>query len=203
MASPKNKREEAVASAPAWHPNFRNYEQLPDLKVVRTAFFINGLAVLAAVGALLYFVYQEFQLSTLREEIENRVTSVERDRRASGQAVATFRQFQAAERQIKEVTDLMVRRHDLSDLLLHLGATLPEQIALTAFDLRPNRIALTATVRGAPELASGYASQYVSQLAEDPDIGPLFSTVTMSGLARDPASGRITIEITLTYAPAS
>jgi Tfp pilus assembly protein PilN len=150
MASPKNKREEAVASAPAWHPNFRNYEQLPDLKVVRTAFFINGLAVLAAVGALLYFVYQEFQLSTLREEIENRVTSVERDRRASGQAVATFRQFQAAERQIKEVTDLMVRRHDLSDLLLHLGATLPEQIALTAFDLRPNRIALTATVRGAP-----------------------------------------------------
>ena len=28
---------------PAWHPNFRNYEKLPDIKVVRTAFFVNGV----------------------------------------------------------------------------------------------------------------------------------------------------------------
>lgn len=201
MASPKTKSEDKAASAPAWHPNFRNYEQLPDLKAVRTTFFINGVAVLVALGALLYFVYQEFQVSTLRAQIAEWESQVERDRVASGQAVAAFRKFQAAEKQVKEATDLMVKRHDLSTFLLHLGETLPDEIAVTALDLRSTRIALTATVRGAPELASGLASQYVSQLAGDPVIGPLFSSVTMSGLARDAESGRITIEITLTYAP--
>jgi len=201
MAPPNTKSENKAASAFAWHPNFRNYQQLPDLKVVRTTFFINGVTVLVAVAALLYFVYQEFQISTLGAQIEAEASQVKRDQIASGQAIAAFRKFQAAEKQVKEATDLMVKRHDLSTFLLHLGETLPEEIALTALDLRPTRIALTATVRGAPELASGLASQYVNQLAEDPVIGPLFSSVTMSGLAREALSGRITIEITLTYAP--
>jgi Tfp pilus assembly protein PilN len=201
MALPKTKSEAKATGTPAWHPNFRNYEQLPDLKVVRTAFFINGLAVLVAVAALLYFVYQEFQITTLRAQIEDWDNQVQRDRVASGQAVAAFRKFQAAEKQVKEAADLMTKRHDLSVFLLHLGETLPDDIALVSLDRRPTRIALTATVRGAPELASGLASQYVAQLAEDAVIGSLFSSVTMSGLARDAESGRITIEITLTYAP--
>ena len=50
----KKKKPDAAASeapqVPAWHPNFRNYQQLPDIKVVRTAFFVNGAAVFVALG---------------------------------------------------------------------------------------------------------------------------------------------------------
>ena len=47
MLSLLKKKSEAAAAptVPAWHPNFRNYEKLPDLKVVRTAFFVNGAAI--------------------------------------------------------------------------------------------------------------------------------------------------------------
>ena len=47
----------AVSLVPAWHPNFRNFEKLPDIKVVRTAFFVNGAALFLAVALLIYFCF--------------------------------------------------------------------------------------------------------------------------------------------------
>ena len=47
----KKKSEASAAPAvPNWHPNFRNFEKLPDIKVVRTAFFVNGAAVSVALA---------------------------------------------------------------------------------------------------------------------------------------------------------
>ena len=43
----KKKSDAAAPAVPAWHPNFRDYEKLPDVKVVRTAFFINAAAIVA------------------------------------------------------------------------------------------------------------------------------------------------------------
>jgi hypothetical protein len=69
---PKRKNDAAAAAAamPAWHPNFRNFERLPDTKVVRTAFFINGIAAVIAAIALLWVCYQEYQLHDLNRQIE-------------------------------------------------------------------------------------------------------------------------------------
>ena len=44
------KSDAALNVVPAWHPNLRNVENLPDTKVVRTAFFVNGFAMLVAVS---------------------------------------------------------------------------------------------------------------------------------------------------------
>ena len=50
MLSLLKKKPDAAAAnlTPAWHPNFRNFERLPDTKVVRTTFFINGGAIAVA-----------------------------------------------------------------------------------------------------------------------------------------------------------
>ena len=45
----KKKTEASPASLlPSWHPNFRRFEALPDIKPVRTAFFVNGIAAFIA-----------------------------------------------------------------------------------------------------------------------------------------------------------
>ena len=46
----KKSDADAAPAVPAWHPNFRNYQKLPDIKVVRTAFFVNGIAILLVVA---------------------------------------------------------------------------------------------------------------------------------------------------------
>jgi hypothetical protein len=54
MAPPQTKKSDAALVVPAWHPNLRIVEQLPDTKVVRTAFFVNGAAMLVAIALALY-----------------------------------------------------------------------------------------------------------------------------------------------------
>jgi hypothetical protein len=56
------KKSDASAASPAWHPNLRIVEQLPDTKVVRTAFFVNGLAATIAIVLALYLGHQEWKL---------------------------------------------------------------------------------------------------------------------------------------------
>ena len=45
------KSDAEPAAAPLWHPNFRNYDRLPDTKAVRTALLVNLVAGAAAVVA--------------------------------------------------------------------------------------------------------------------------------------------------------
>ena len=195
----KKKREGGAPAALAWHPNFRNADRLPDLKVVRTTFFVNGAAIFVAVILLLLLVFQEYKILTLRGDIQDWETKIEEDRRGSAAAVTKFRSFQAIEKRIKEAENLAKPRMVVSEFLLNLGADLPENIAISSVEFRATGVALTGIVRGAPELASGYASQYVEQLTADAKIGPLFASVSMTGLNRDPNTGQITIAIALNF----
>lgn len=186
---------------PAWHPNFRNYARLPDTKVVRTAFFVNGAAVFLAIIALLFFVYREYTLNALNNQIESWNAQIETDRGPSNESVALFRQFQAEEKIITEVAAFTRTRLTLSDFLLHLGQTLPTNIAISAFEIRDTGITLRAVVRGAPDRASGQATAFVDQLKKDSVYGALFSDVTPTNVNRDPGTGRLLIELVLKFKP--
>ncbi|HRI81274.1 MAG TPA: hypothetical protein PLF88_02475 [Opitutaceae bacterium] len=198
----KKKTDAAAANRmPAWHPNFRNYEQLPDTKAVRTSFFINGGAITVALVLLVYFAVQELQLHSINAQVADWDAQIARDRPASNQAVTQFKQFQAEEAKIAEVTTFLSVRPVVSNLVLRVGQTLPANIALDAFDLRENTINLRATVRGSPDMASGYASQYVDQLRGDAILGPLLDDVALTNINRVPSTGRLAIEIVLKLKP--
>ena len=68
MLSLTKKSDEPVA-APLWHTNFRNFERLPDTKVVRTTFFVNTAAGAVAIALLMWLGYGEYRLHNLSEQI--------------------------------------------------------------------------------------------------------------------------------------
>ncbi len=200
MLSLLKKKTDATPAAnrlPAWHPNFRNYDQLPDIKAVRTSFFINGGAIMAALVLLVYFGIQELQLHSVNAQISDWGKQIDRDKAASTRAVAQFKQFQAEEAKINQVIAFQAGRPVLSDLVLQLGQTLPANIAIDSLDIRETNMNLRATVRGAPDLASGYASQYVDQLRADPALSLVVTEVTLTNLNRVPSTGRLAIELVL------
>ncbi len=197
--SKKNKEQAAQPLMPAWHPNFRNYDRLPDTKVVRTAFFINGFAVLVAVLLVLFFAYQEYQISGINSQIATWDEQIERDRQPSSQAVALFKKFQAEEKIINEVSDFSTPRLRVSDFVLHLARTLPADIAIRSFDYRDTGVTIRGLVRGAPDQATGHATAFVEQIRGDADFGGLFSSVELTGVNRDPVSGRLHIELSLKF----
>lgn len=196
----KRKSEKAAAPlVPAWHPNFRNFERLPDTKVVRTSFFLNGFAVIVTLALLLFFAYREYSALILRQQIAAWDAQIARDRTASAKAVADFRKFQAEEKKVKEVETFLTGKLVLSDFILNLGKTLPHRIALQSINFRDTGVVIKGIVRGAGDRASGEVSEYVAKLQKDPAIGGLFSEITQTSLARDPQSGRMTFDLVMKF----
>ena len=193
----KKKSDASAASlVPAWHPNFRNYEKLPDIKVVRTAFFVNGAAIFAALGLLLYFCFQEWQLHVINAQIATAEAQIRLNKPGSDQAVALYGKFKAEEAKFAEVDAFVKSKPIVSDLILHLGQTLPKNVALENLDLRETGLALRIVVRGAPEAAAGYASAYLEQLRTDKEFAR-FDEVTATSSSRNAATGRLSVEVML------
>ncbi len=193
----KKKSEASANSVPAWHPNFRNFEKLPDTKVVRTAFFINGAAIAVALVLLTYFGVHEMQLHTLNSQIAEWDAQIDRDKRNSDLAVSQFKKFQAEEARLQEVNKFLASRPVVSDLILQLGQTLPQNVALDVFELKDRQLVLRCTVRGSADQATGYATAYVDQVRADPKFVAMFESVDLTNLNRVVATGRLAIEIAL------
>lgn len=198
MLSLLKKKSDAASApqVPAWHPNFRNYELLPDIKVVRTAFFVNGAAIFIAIGLLLYFGFQEWQLHVIKVQIADWQRQIDRDKPGSDQAKALYTKFQAEAAKVEEVEAFIKSKPITSDLILHLGETLPPNIALDNFDLRETGLSLRLTVRGAPEKATGYASAYVEQLRSDKEL-KRFDDVKANSPSLNASTGRLAVELFL------
>lgn len=198
----KKKSEAAAApTSPSWHPNFRNFEKLPDIKVVRTAFFVNGFALTVALAAGIFVGVHEWQVHVLQGQVAESERRIAQDKPASDRAIAQYRKFQAEETRLQEVDGFVKSRPLVSELLLHLGATLPPNIALDSFDLRDNGLLLRLSVRGSPDVASGLTTAYRDQLAADSAMA-YFGEATISNLATNPNTGRLVVEILLPTKPA-
>ncbi|HWA86014.1 MAG TPA: hypothetical protein VG710_07325 [Opitutus sp.] len=182
---------------PAWHPNFRNFERLPDTKVVRTAFFVNGGGILTVIILLACFGYQEFQLRDLHGQIQDWQARIARDQHPSDAAIALFKKYQTEAARVNEIDAFVHSGAEVSPLLLQIAQTLPHNVALDLFDLGTSGLHIVGTVRGAPDLASGYASAYLDQLRADPVLNRIFDSIDLKKLDRDTTTGRLSVDIFL------
>jgi hypothetical protein len=185
------KRSEAdtAPALPAWHPNFRNYEKLPDVKVVRTAFFVNGVAVLVALSLATYLGLREWQLRMVNTQLAQMQSEIERNKPASDQAIALYKKFQAEEAKVTEVDTFIKSKPVVSALIIRLAQTLPKNIALDNFDLRDTGLTVRLSVRGDAAAASGYATAYLEQLRADKELAPFSEVSFTSTPTRNPITG--------------
>lgn len=198
----KKSNPSAGPTVPAWHPNFRDYDKLPDVKVVRTAFFLNGLAILVVLVLGIIVGSHEWQLRALNAQIAQAQKQIDHDKRPSDQAVAQFKQYQAEAAKVDEVDKFVSSRPLFSNILLHLAQTLPENVALDSVDLRPIGITLRMTVRGTPEAAAGYATAYLTQLRNDKGLTDFDRTkFEFTNQARSGTTGRLAVEFFLRLKP--
>ena len=195
MAPSLSKKSDASAASPAWHPNLRIVEQLPDTKVVRTAFFVNGLAAVIAILAALYLGHQEWKLHGVNKEIADWQSQIDQDKKQSQDFVALYGDFKLEEAKTSEVADFMTSKPIVSAIVLRLGEMTPKKIAFDGLDFKDTGVSIKATVKGAPDRASGDASAYEKQLRADKVLGPMFSDVNLLTMRRNTSSGRLVIEI--------
>jgi hypothetical protein len=194
----KKSNASAAPQVPAWHANFRNYEKLPDVKVVRTAFFINGAAIFAALALGTYFGIQEWKLRAVNLQLASWQQQVDRDKKTSEQAIALFKKFQTEEAKINEVDAFVTSKPSLAALVIRLAHTMPPNIAIDNLDLREAGMTLRISIKGTSAAASQSASSYLGQLAKDPEFAQVFDDVKFnSSPSRNPSTGRMAVELFL------
>lgn len=191
----KKSEASAPTEASAWHPNFRNFKALPDTKVIRTAFAVNGIFIVVAIAALAWCSYRVYQWRDLSAQIAEWQKQIDRDSGPSGRAIAQYKKFQAESARVDEVNAFVKSRPILSELLVHLGSTLPQYLALDRVDLSANSMNIRGTLRGAPDQASGRASTYLQQLKADAFFTQRFSEIGLASLNRDAVTGVLIVEI--------
>lgn len=206
MLSLKKKSDAQPVAVPRWHTNFRNFERLPDTKVVRTAFFINTAAVAVAAVMFLWVGYREYTNRSIREQIA----------RAEADIAASTKENAEATRLSKLFAE-QTKRFDVAGAFLQIpispleyagiiGETLPKEIQIDYLETRtipdgattPVVYQLRGRVAGSPDQASGVASQYVDILRAQPRLKQVFDVIDLKRIDRDVSGGFLAFEITLT-----
>ncbi len=199
MASLLKKKADTGPVVPPWHPDLRIVDRLPDTKVVRTAFFINGFAILIAVALALYLGRDEWELRAINIQIADTQKQIDRDNRPSQMAVALSNKFKVEEGKIRDLNEFVSSRPILSTIILRISETVPPKVALQTLDFGPSGLALKGIIRGAPDQASGDASAYLDQLRADKELLKEFDEMSLTGLSRNATSGRLTVDLFLRY----
>lgn len=189
------KSESSSSKTPSWHLDFRNTDGLPDVKPIRTSFFINALAGVVVAGITINFLNQELKLYTLGNEVQQIDAQIAADRPASVSAVKKFQEFRAEEKKLKEVATFADQKILPSEFLLRLGEILPDHIIVDTMDSRGGEFTIRGSVSGSPDEASGRASALVETLNTDEVFDPLFDNAALTSLARNVGTGLLAFEI--------
>jgi len=165
LSLPK-KSDAQPAVAPLWHPNFRNFERLPDTKVVRTTFFVNTAAIALAIGLILWLGYREFHIKSLGDQIADAQKQIDDNAKQNKEALRLSKIFDDEEKRLAEIEAFARTPMIPSEFVSLLGGSQPKEISIDTIDghlveaaSTPAYYQLKGVVAGTPDQASGAASR--------------------------------------------
>ena len=117
-----------------WRPDFRDRQSLPDIKTVRTTFFISAIAVTIAVMSVMHVGFQEYTIYSLGKKIEEGKAKIASRQDLHVKAIGMKNLFLAQEKRIDEINTLEERQLAASDLILDSGKSLSPGMSLLSIE---------------------------------------------------------------------
>ena len=197
------KSDAQQAVIPLWHPNFRNFDRLPDTKVVRTTFFVNTAAFAITLVLLLWLGYREYHIFDLGQQIAEAQKQIDDNARPNKEALRLTKIFNDEAKKLAEAKVFNHAAISPTEFVLLLGQNLPKEISIENLDARlvdqggGAMFQLKGLVAGTPDQASGAASKYVEMLKTQPRLGAVFDPITLTNLSRGGGGSFLTFDISL------
>lgn len=205
MLSLSKKSDAQPVAAPLWHTNFRNFERLPDTKVVRTTFFINTAAIAIAAGMLLWVGSRELTNRSVREQVAEAQRQIDTNKAQNAEAIRLSKVFAEEQKKLDEAAGFMKTPISALEFIDLVGQTMPKEFIIDYLETRmgdpKNTIfLLRGRVAGSPDTASGLASSYVDMLRANPRLGAVFDPITLNRIDRTNGN-YMTFDISLNLKP--
>jgi len=202
MLSLTKKSDDQPVAATHWHANFRNFERLPDTKVVRTTFFVNTAAIAITVGMLLWLASREMANHTIREQIAEAERQIAANSKQNAEALRLSKTFADEQKKLAEAAAFVKTPVALLEFTDRIAQTMPKEIVIDFMEARmsdpkKSNVVLRGRVAGTPDQASGIASAYVDQLKADANLAVVFDPITLVRIDRNPDGTAMTFEISL------
>lgn len=116
----------------AWHPDFRDAALLPDIKVVRSIFFINFATLILAVGLLGYWGFLELQIGSLKNAISLHQADISAHKKANDELLRQSSEFEKWAKIINEIQGFVGVPIKPSAFLSAIGAARPPTMTLSS-----------------------------------------------------------------------
>lgn len=180
-----------------WHQDFRDVESLPDIKVIRTQFFVNFIALIVPLCVAIIWILQEVNLGALREEIakmEDEKTSM---KGSNEELVALSRDFMKESAKIESLDDYYYNLFPVSDYLLTLSERVPEDMVVSSLALKKaNRIEGSEVLEVWESQVIGYVAhgnqeaitavnKFVEEMGKEELLAPHLEEAFLDNLTRD------------------
>lgn len=114
------------AFQPYWRPDFRNPSTLPDIKVIRTDFLINGFAMACAISALFFFLQKEYRARSLETLVSGLREQVALLTPQNAKSLQLNERFRTAGLYVAEIQSFHNSPYSPDELLVDLSNSVPD-----------------------------------------------------------------------------
>ena len=183
---------------PAWHPNFRNVDALPDIKVIRTDFVINWGVVLVAVALLMFFLRNEFSALSVGRNIKDFETKISENDTINNNNLKLSGEFGTLSKEVTEVEAFMDVPIKPSAFLLNFTKIKPKEMLLQTISYDSQNIQLgnrktapgkttgiRGSISGSPAEVTRLVTEFVETLKKLEMIKESLHKVELQSLIRD------------------
>ncbi|MCH6255434.1 hypothetical protein MLD52_02655 [Puniceicoccaceae bacterium K14] len=179
-----------------WRPDFRDTESLPDIKIIRTGFFIAAICSTLALAMVLFVGFREYQKVTTQESLDSLKIEVAEYEAEHSEVVAKNKKFMEAMKSVTEIDTARGNQLVFSDLMLTCGASLKEGIALSSISLGEESITLAGLMNVPADEASIIVDSFMMELKERNADQGHFPIYNLSNMERKEGGG-ISFTVTL------
>lgn len=199
------KRKPKSIAQPAWRPNFRIVEELPDTKAIRTDFMLNFVFVALALLAGVYLLNIQLQIWTTKSSIstyEKKIVAGDADNKKFLRQSADF---ERQSKNLNEALDFVRAQIPPNNLLQAVQDSRPEQLVLTSVTVGPRSvtkgrsrtnyydITINGNAIGAAAEATAMVDQFKRDFANHPFIKPILVDSQLVTLTRDQRLGTFSV----------
>jgi hypothetical protein len=175
---------------------------LPEDSVVGVRFITYAISCAIALGAVLFTGWYAYADLTLRHQIEDAEQRLEDDRWEVIEIRRLQRFYEIESKKIESAYSEMKNPILISGFVAELGRTLPARMAVDSIEYNEGRFIIHGRMREASERASLMLGSYLDKLRADPEVGPRFSSINVTGLDRSVEDDQVmTYAITMHLKP--